>query len=144
MSDRVSHSLVRALRSVPGFDALDDKGLVEVVGCSANMLWPSGSAVFAAGDPAEALYVVLSGLVRITEDRDGEEAEVARIGAGDYFGELSLLLHTTHTRTARVEEDAELLVVPKDSFQTLLKEEPELASEFRKKVEERLPTPDRS
>jgi hypothetical protein len=30
--------------------------------------------------------------------------------------------------------------VPKDSFQTLLAEEPELASEFRKKVEERLPT----
>lgn len=108
------------------------------------MLWPSGSSVFSAGDPAEALYVVLSGEVRITEPRGGEEVEVARIGAGDYFGELSLLLHTTHTRNARVLEDAELLVVPKDSFQTLLTEEPDLASEFRKKVEERLPTPDRS
>lgn len=144
MSERVPHSLVRALRSVPGFDALDESGLVEVVGCSANMLWPAGSFVFRAGEPAEALYVVLSGLVRISEDRSGEDAEVARIGSGDYFGELSLLLHTTHTRSARVEEDAELLVVPKDSFQRLLTEEPDLASEFRKKVEERLPAADRS
>ena len=140
MSDRVTHSLVGALRAVPGFDALDEKGLVEVVGCSANMLWRAGSAVFSAGEPAEALFVVLSGEVRITEARDGEEVEVARIGAGDYFGELSLLDDRTRSRNARVVEDAELMVVPKDSFQDLLADEPELASAFRKKAEERFPT----
>jgi len=145
VSDRVTHSLVGALRSVPGFDALDEKGLVEVVGCSANMLWRAGSSVFSVGERAEALFVVLSGEVRITEGPDGEEVEVARIGAGDYFGELSLLFDSPRSRNARAVEDAELLVVPKDSFQDLLAEEPELASAFRKKAEERLPSsPDRS
>jgi CRP-like cAMP-binding protein len=140
VSDRVPHSLVSALRAVPEFDALDEKGLVEVVGCSANMIWRAGSAVFSPGEPAEALFVVLSGEVRISEDREGEEVEVARIGAGDYFGELALMRDSTRSRNARVVQDAELLVVPKESFQNLLAEEPELASAFRRKAEERLPS----
>ena len=134
------HSLVRALMSVPGFDALDEHGLLEVVGCSANMIWPTGSAVFRSGEPAEALYVVLSGSVRIVEGTDGEATEVARIGPGDYFGELSLLLDETHVRSAVVDEEAELLVVPKEPFQELLESQPDLAAEFRKKAEERVPT----
>jgi CRP-like cAMP-binding protein len=134
------HSLVRALMSVPGFDALDEHGLLEVAGCSANMIWSAGSAVFRPGEPAEALYVVLSGSVRIIEGEDGEETEVARIGPGDHFGELSLLRNETHLRTAVVEEEAELLVVPKNSFQELLESQPDLAAEFRKKAEERVPT----
>jgi CRP/FNR family cyclic AMP-dependent transcriptional regulator len=125
---------------VPGFDALDEGGLLEVVGCSANLLWTAGSAVFAPGDPSEGLYIVLSGEVRILEPRDGEDVEVAWIGPGDYFGELALLGEGTHSRHALVEEDAELLVVPKESFQELLESEPELASEVHKKAEQRLPS----
>lgn len=140
MGERVTHSLVGALRSVPGFDALDEKGLVEVVGCSANMIWPAGSTVFGPGDPSEALYVVLSGSVRISEG----ETEVGRIGRGDFFGELSLMSDSTHARAATVEEDAELLVVPKESFQELLTAEPELEAEFRRKAQERLAALDRS
>jgi CRP/FNR family cyclic AMP-dependent transcriptional regulator len=145
VSDRVPHSLVGALRSVPGFDALDEKGLIEVVGCSANLLWRAGSPVFTIGEPAEALFVVLSGEVRITEGGDGDEVEIARIRAGDYFGELSLLFDSPRSRNARVVEDAELLVVPKASFADLLADEPELAAAFKKRAEERLATsPDRS
>jgi CRP-like cAMP-binding protein len=134
VSQQVSHSLVRALRSVPGFDALDEHGLLEVVGCSANMIWPEGSAVFGPGQPSEALYVVLSGSVRITSGG----VEVATIGPGDYFGELSLLEGNTHARAATAAADTELLVVPKDSFQDLLTSQPDLAAEFRKKAEARL------
>ena len=134
MSQQVTHSLVRALRSVPGFDALDEHGLLDVVGCSANMFWPAGSTVFTPGEPSEALYVVLSGSVRITD----AATEVATIGPGDYFGELSLLSDSTHARGATVVEDAELLVVPKEPFQELLTSQRELEAEFRKKAEERL------
>lgn len=138
----VTHSLVEALRSVPEFEALEAPALVEVVGCSANLVWTEGSEVFRAGEPGEAVYIVLSGQVRILEDRDGEEVEVAIIGPGDYFGELSLLLHSAHTKTARALETSELMVVPKESFQALLADQPELAEQFRRKVEARLPVSD--
>jgi CRP-like cAMP-binding protein len=135
MSNTVRHSLVKALRRVPEFADLDDRIVLDAVGCSANLFWPAGTVVFEPGQDAEGLYVVLSGSVRILED----DAEVARIGPGDYFGELSLLRETAHTKTARVEEDAELMVIPRESLRDLLSREPRLAAHLERKARERLP-----
>lgn len=140
MSTDVGHTLVKALRAVPDFSEMEEHTLLAIVGGSANLWFPSGSTVFERGDSGDALYIVLSGAVRIL-DESGDE--VARIGSGDYFGELSLLLHTTHSKTAVASEDTELMVVPKAPFQELLSASPELASYFRRKVEQRLPPSER-
>src|SRR5262245_25476716 len=122
----VAHSLVLALRVVPEFRSLDDRTLVRVVGASTNLFWTAGSSVFEGGTPSDALYIVLSGEVGIFEAADDDEVEVGRIGPGDFFGELSILLHTTHTKSARTLSDSELMVLPKESFQELLADNPEL------------------
>lgn len=136
MSNRVSHSLVKALRHVPAFAGLDEPTLLELVGCSANLHWSSGQVVFDMDDHAEALYVVLSGRVRIVEP--GSEHVVATIGQGDYFGELSLMLDTRHSKTAITGTETELMVVPRESFQEILETRPELEAFFRKQMESRL------
>ena len=136
MQRRITHSLVQVLRVVPGFAALDDTSLLRIVGASANLFWPAGALVFEEGTPGEALYVVLSGEVGVF-DADG--GEIARIGPGDFFGEFSLLMASSHTRTARALADSELLVLPKDSFQELLAAHPDLDAHVRRKVEERIP-----
>lgn len=133
-----THTLVKALRRVPDFEGLPEHTLLATVGASANLFWRSGETIFSRGDAGDALYIVLSGAVRIVDDQG---AEVARIGTGDYFGELSMLLHTTHSKSAEAVEDTELMVVPKASFQELLSASPELAGHFRRKVEQRLPAP---
>jgi CRP/FNR family cyclic AMP-dependent transcriptional regulator len=138
MAEPVTHSLVKALRAVPVFAAFDERTLVKIVGVSANLFWPAGTPVFEKGGESEALYIVLSGVVRIIEVTDDPETEVAQLGPGEFFGELSLLLHTTHTKSAVALEDSELMVIPKASFQDLLAAYPELAAEFRLKAEERL------
>src|SRR5919204_4918936 len=135
----VSHSLVQALRVVPAFASLDDATLVRVVGASANLFWSAGGLVFEQGTPSDALYIVLSGEVGIYDVADGDESELARIGPGDFFGEFSILLHTTHTKTARATEDTELMVLPKESLQELLATNPAVGEHFRRKVEERMP-----
>ncbi len=138
MIEPTTHSLVKALRGIPDFAELDEAILLEIVGASANLFWSAGSLVFEAGAPAEALYVVLSGRARIVDTADGEERDIAEISSGDYFGEHALLLHTTHSKSARTVEDSEFLVVPKESFQPLLAANPELAAHFRRKLEKRL------
>jgi CRP-like cAMP-binding protein len=139
----VSHSLVQALRVVPAFAAVDERTLVRVVGASANLFWSAGSSVFEQGTPSDALYIVLSGMVGIFDALDGNEIELACIGPGDYFGELSILLHTTHSKAARALEDSELMVLPKGPFQELLAANPDLGEHFRRKVEERFaPSPE--
>jgi CRP/FNR family transcriptional regulator, cyclic AMP receptor protein len=139
MGDRIVHSLVTALRNVPEFGGLDERTQLRIVGTSANLFWPEGSTIFQRGDPAEALYIVLIGAVVVLDETDGQEMEAARIGPGDYFGEMSLLLRSTHTKSARAAEDTELMVIPKESFQELLSSAPELAEHFRRKIERRMP-----
>ena len=135
MSERTTHSLVKALREVPDFATLDNAALFQLVGASANLFWREGSEVFTPGTPAAVLYVVLSGRVRIAEH---DSDEVAIICGGDYFGEQALLLHTTHTRTAVAVEDSEIMVIPQEAFQAALNANAKLAAHFRGKLEQRL------
>jgi CRP-like cAMP-binding protein len=130
----VTHTLVKTLRAVQDFASLDDATLLEIVGSSACLFWSAKSRVFTKGDPAEALYVVLTGKVRIFEEDD----EVAEIPPGDYFGEHSLLLHTTHSKSAETVEESELMVIPETAFVPILMQNPDLASQMRRRLESRL------
>jgi CRP-like cAMP-binding protein len=94
--------------------------------------------VFTEGAPAEGLYIVLSGCVRILVGAREDETEVASIGPGEFFGELSLLEDRTHSKNARATEDSELMILPKESFRALLEVDEVLAQHVKDKVEERL------
>jgi CRP-like cAMP-binding protein len=133
----VTHSLVKALRAVPDFAILDDSTLLRLVGASANLFWPAGSAVFEPGSPPDGLYVVLSGRVRVFDLVDGTERELATFGPGGFFGEQSMLLDTAHSKHAQATEDSELMVVPQESFQTLLSDNPDLGATLMAQVESR-------
>lgn len=137
MERPITHSLVKALRNVPGFDLLDDRSLLRIVGASVNLAYPAGQLVFEKGAPGEALYVVLSGQVRIFDNDGGNEVEIARTRPGDYFGEMSLLLTSIHTKSVQAVEDSELLVLDKDSFRRLLDRYPEVAERVHERLEER-------
>lgn len=133
----ITHSLIKALKAVPGFDALDEAYLLEIAGASVNLKWPAGSMVFTKGSPADAVYILLSGCVRIYDDFGDAEMEIARIGPGQYFGEMALLLDTTHTKNASAEEETELMVLSKDSFGSLLESNPSLDAQIRETSEAR-------
>jgi CRP-like cAMP-binding protein len=134
-----THSLVKALRSVPDFSGLDDHTLLQIAGASLNLFWAEGSVIFEPGSPSEALYIVLAGEVRIVDPAQDGGLEVSRVGPGRSFGELSLLLAMKHSKRAEAAEDAELLVLPRESFEELLEHNPELAQQFQRRIEERRP-----
>ena len=137
MTRTITHSLVKVLRTVPDFSALDDRSLLSIVGASANLFWPEKSLVFEKGDPAEALYVVLSGRIRIFDVVDGREHDVVTVGPGGFFGEHSLLLDIVHSKSACATEPSELMVVPRDSFQALMSDNPDLAAHLMEQLERR-------
>jgi CRP-like cAMP-binding protein len=107
--------------------------LLQIVGDSANLFWPAGSLVYEAGAPSEGLYIVVSGVVRVLE----AGRELAVLGPGDYFGELSLLLGSDHQRDVQATEDSELMVVPRERFEALVVENPALGERIRRRAEER-------
>src|SRR5260370_39398390 len=134
----MSHSLVQMLRGVPDFSPLDERSLLAIVGESLNLFWRAGSLIFEPGLPGDALYIIQSGEVVIYAE-NGEE--VARLGAGDSFGEISLLLNTVHRRRATAVGDCELPVLPKQAFMAMLRTNQRPAEHFRSVLHTRLPGP---
>jgi signal-transduction protein with cAMP-binding, CBS, and nucleotidyltransferase domain len=131
------HSLVKALRGVPDFSPLDDVTLLRIVGGSSNLAFARGALVFEAGSHSDALYVVLSGRVRIFDTGETGEVDVALLGPGQSFGEISLLLHTEHTKSAQAVEPSELMVLPLESLDEVLESNPELKVLFERRIEQR-------
>src|SRR5215216_1363677 len=125
MEDRLTHSLVSALRAVPSLQTLDDRALLAVVGDSANLFWRAGSQVFAKGSAADGLYILVSGSVRVVGD------ELGVLHAGNFFGELSLLQGLVHGRDVVAMEDTELMVIAKECFDDLVAGNPEVARRIR-------------
>lgn len=132
---RNAHSLLKALQAVPSLAPCDEQTLLCIVGDSVNLVWPAGRTIFELGTPADGLFIVLSGSVRVLSENG---AGVAVLGPGEYFGELSLLTGTTHQHAVEAVEDTELMVVPKERFDSLLAGNPELAAGIRRKGEERM------
>lgn len=133
----MAHSLVQTLGGVPEFSLLDERSLLAMVGESMNLFWRAGSTVFEPGTPSDALYIVLTGEVAIFE----ESLEVSHMSSGDSFGEMSLLLNTTHSRKALATVDSELLVLPKEAFLAMLRTDERLANHFDSVVHNRHPHP---
>jgi CRP-like cAMP-binding protein len=87
------------------------------------------TTIFAEKMPAEALYIVKSGVVRITATAgDGREAGLLLLGPGEFFGELALLQEESRLVTARAETDSEILFLTRKDFQALLDLDPRTGS----------------
>jgi CRP/FNR family transcriptional regulator len=83
------------------------------------------AAIFTQHMPAEALYLVKSGKVRITiMAGEGEEMRLLHLGPGEFFGELALVQDMERQVTARAETAVELLSLTRKDFQALLDLDP--------------------
>jgi CRP/FNR family cyclic AMP-dependent transcriptional regulator len=92
---------------------------------------PRSSVIYAQGTPADAVYYVQQGSVKISVlSRTGKEAVVAILGARDFFGEGCLAGQSRRMSTASTLAASTLLVVEKTKMQELLHKEPALADRF--------------
>ena len=86
-----------------------------------------GAVIVREGDPADALYVLLSGRARVVKRGDsGEEVPLNVLRAGDAFGEMALLERTTRMATVRTSSDVETLRLDRAAFEELLTSAPDL------------------
>jgi CRP-like cAMP-binding protein len=80
-----------------------------------------GEVIMHQGDPGDALHIVAAGAVKILlPSAEGEEAIIATLRPGDYFGELALLDGAPRSATATALEAADTLVLPRLVFVELL------------------------
>ena len=114
-----------ALAAIPVFGGLDEEGLSNLSRGMRIRRFRRGETVFHVGDPGDALFIVMSGSIKITLPADsGDEAILATLRPGDFFGELALLDGAPRSATAIAIEATETYVLPRDRFRDLIATEP--------------------
>src|SRR5262245_61121183 len=82
-------SALAALTAMPCFAGLDAAALDRVASGTRIRRFRRGEVVFHLGDPGDALFLISSGVVKITlPSETGEEAILATLQPGEVFGEL--------------------------------------------------------
>ena len=102
------------------FSALGDRECRALAASVSSIDLAKGSAIFEAGDPADAAYIVASGLVEVYDPADRSHP-LARLGPNEVFGWYSTLTGAPTSDTAIAAEDSCLWVIPKESLDALLR-----------------------
>jgi len=90
--------------------------------------YPKNTIVINEGDEANALYVVISGQVKVfLSNEEGREIIVNMQGPCEHFGELALLDSTPRSASVMTTEKTKLAVVSKPDFQRMLAAHPGIA-----------------
>jgi len=92
---------------------------------------PRGRVVFAQGGPADSVFYLQEGAVKLTVlSSSGKEAVVAMLGRGDFFGEGCLAGQTLRMGTATAVVPTTVLQIPKAEMTRTLHEQPAFADRF--------------
>jgi len=90
------------------------------------------------GDHGDSFYIIKSGKVDVVVEKSpGESAVVATLHPGNFFGEMSLLTGAVRTASIHVKEDAEFIVIDKESFAATLVNNPSIAESLSRILAER-------
>jgi CRP-like cAMP-binding protein len=88
-------------------------------------------AIFSQGDPADAVFYVQKGKVKlVVTSEQGKEAVVAVLNEGDFFGEGCLIAQPLRLATASAMAESTVTRLAKDEMVRLLHDEPEFAAVF--------------
>lgn len=112
---------VNSLQQCALFAHVEPMALRVLAGAMVRRRFRRNEVIFHQGDPGDSLHVVASGAVKIVlPSPEGEEAIIATLRPGDFFGELALLDRAPHSATATAVEPVETMSLARAPFQQLL------------------------
>ena len=132
------------LKSVPLFSSFSDAQVSQLLTGMQHRSYPRNSFILRAGEETDALYIVLSGRVKVLiPDEEGHEVILSIIGPQEYFGEMGLLDDQARSASVETLEPCEMLRLTKAGFTSILKDNFELAMLIIQNLVKRLREADR-
>lgn len=129
-----SNAKVDLLKQVPLFAGCSKKELEALAGIADEIDLKDGAVLTREGQPGREFFVLVEGTVDVTQ---GGEA-IAKLDAGDWFGEIALLTKATRTATVTAASPVRMLVVTDRAFRQVLETTPTIAVKMLERVGERL------
>ena len=123
---------VLCLQNVDIFNHTTTEDLAYIASIATELQSPEGTTIFKQDEPADSMYVIVSGRVKL--HKNGQEILVA--GEKEAFGTWALFDTEPYIMTATALEDVHLLKIDKDGFYDLLADHVEITqSIFRALVQ---------
>jgi CRP-like cAMP-binding protein len=126
--EQLSAEILERMEKVEILSPLNKTELKKLVTQVSIKTYAAGEVPVQQGETGDSFYIIKSGRVDvIVEKKPGESALVATLGPGNIFGEMSLLTGAMRNASIHVKEDAEFIVIDKESFTSTLINNPSIA-----------------
>ena len=125
--------LAAQLKAIPYFQDLDTRVLDRIRTSVFEVRLERGQVLFSEGEPAQAMYVVRSGQVKIFKlSPDGREQVLRIMGPGECFNEVPVFDEGSNPANAQALEPAVLWGIRRTDMRCLVEEHPAVAIGFLK------------
>ncbi|MFF3159614.1 peptidase domain-containing ABC transporter [Streptomyces sp. NPDC057910] len=128
------HRIRDLLRVHSVLAGLPDEALSHLISRLRPLRIAEGSAVVRRGAPADGMYIVADGMLRVHSEEPGER-DAAFLRPGDMFGEIALFESGLCTMTVEASSDVELLELEHADFSQMLEELPGFAELISERVD---------
>jgi len=130
--------LLHHLRTFLGI--IDAAAIDAVRGRVQWMQLAGGQTLMRQGEPGDALYLLVSGRLRVYIEEDGQQRVVREISRGEVVGEMSLITDAPRSATLVAIRDSVLVSLGKDDFAHLQAHSPQVTLALTRQIIERLRT----
>ena len=124
----IRKDVLDSLRSIPLFRRVGEGDLEELATHLIERRFPKNATVVEEGLPGDYMYVIREGRVKVTKlSGDGREKILELMGAGDFFGEMSLLDNAERSASVKTLCETRILALSRTDFLSELRRNPDLA-----------------
>ena len=130
---------VTFLRNVPIFNELSDQELDKIASLGVRKKYKKGSIILLEEETGAALFVIVTGKVKIVRmDDDGREVILSILGESDFFGEMAILDGLTRSASVVATSKSELFMIHRRDFLKLMNDYPMVAIALLRELTGRL------
>lgn len=138
------HLRLKILGRLPFFAGLSAKALEVINQRFVEVGYQADEMIYAAGDPAERLFVVAEGKIKLLQHpANGRNIMLHILSSGEFFGNLTTMGVVTYPDTAQAQTQACVLSIRADDFRQILDDHPGLALKALEVLGERLSSANR-
>ncbi len=127
------------LRKVPFFNRLPAEDLESLATLVKRKKFARDEVIIHKDEPGGALYIIIEGKVKVLLPAIAEQkTEMAMLGDGDFFGEMSLFGEFERSADVVAAEEVQLAVINKKDFINLIKKNPNISISLLREMSYRL------
>jgi len=126
------------LHKVPLFSKIHSENLTNLASEMLEVNFEKGDVLVNESDEGDSLFVITHGEALVSIDEDSQEKEIAKIYAGDYIGEISILSKLPRTATVSASTSLTSLELSGESFKMFIIEHPYVSLKLMQEITKRL------